>query len=177
MISIYLKMENPTCLKLFAISLDLAMICLTLFIRLVIGVNEYGENTSHDKRYLLYIVIVISCNSVQFILSKLVLLKSKISLSTFAMLVYLFGACGSVIMYCIECEFARKGNWTIIDMPRMLGLIEEVLTVFIFSCFNEIVNYLLLLYFIRKTLVTKASAYGIVGSIFIIFVSIFSGKI
>jgi hypothetical protein len=49
--------------------------------------------------------------------------------------------------------------------------------VFIFSCLNEIANYLLLLYFIRKTLVTKASVYGIVGSIFIIFVSIFSGKI
>ncbi len=48
---------------------------------------------------------------------------------------------------------------------------------FIFSCLNEIVNYLLLLYFIRKTLVTKASLYGIVSSIFIIFVTIFSGKI
>ena len=42
---------------------------------------------------------------------------------------------------------------------------------------NEIANYLLLLYFIRKTLVTKASVYGIVGSIFIIFVTIFSDKI
>lgn len=164
-------------MRLFAITLDLFMIIITLFLRLVIGVDEFGENTSHDKRYLLYIIIVITCNSVQFILSKLVLLKSKISLNTFAMLVYLFGACGSVILYCIECEFARGGHWTLDDMPRMLALIEEVLTVFIFSCFNEIVNYLLLLYFIRKTLVTKASAYGIVGSIFIIFVSIFSGKI
>ena len=47
----------------------------------------------------------------------------------------------------------------------------------VFSCINEVANYLLLLYFIKKTLVTKASVYGIVGSIFIIFVSIFSGKI
>lgn len=62
-------------------------------------------------------------------------------------------------------------------MPHMLYLIEEVITVFMFSCLNEIANYILLLYFIRKTLVTKASVYGIVGSIFIIFVSIFSGKI
>ena len=62
-------------------------------------------------------------------------------------------------------------------MPRMLSLIEEVISVFIFSCLNEVANYILLLYFIRKTLVTKASIYGIFGSIFIIFVSIFYGKI
>ena len=62
-------------------------------------------------------------------------------------------------------------------MPHMLFLIEEVITVFIISCLNEVANYLRLLYFIRKTLVTKASVYGIFGSIFIIFVSVFSGKL
>lgn len=61
-------------------------------------------------------------------------------------------------------------------MPRMLYLIEEVIGVFIFSCINEVANYLLLLYFIRKMLVTKASVYGIVGSIFIIVVFVFSDK-
>ncbi len=81
------------------------------------------------------------------------------------------------MLYCIECEWARGGNWTFGEIPKFLGLLEEVITVFIFSCLNEIVNYLLLLYFIRKTLVTKASLYGIVGSIFIIFVTIFSEKI
>jgi hypothetical protein len=172
-ISIRLKMEKPTLMRMFAITLDIMMVIITLFLRLVLGFDEYGENG--DKLYLLYIGIVIICNSVQFILTKLVLLKSKISLITFALWVYLFGTIGSMILYCIECEITRR--WTIDDMPRMLGLIEEVLTVFIFSCFNEIVNYLLLLYFIRKTLVTKASVYGIVGSIFIIFVSIFSGNI
>jgi predicted membrane protein len=75
----------------------------------------------------------------------------------------------------LECLWRNK--LTIEDMPHMLFLIEEVITVFIFSCLNEVANYLLLLYFIRKTLVTKASVYGIVGSIFIIFVSVFSNKI
>ena len=90
---------------------------------------------------------------------------------------YLFGALGTAGMYCIECTWARHGHWTIEDMPHMLCLVEEVIFVFVFSCINEVVNYLLLLYFIKKTLVTKASVFGIVGSIFIIFVSIFSGKI
>ena len=135
--------------------------------------DEYGEN--YDKRYLLYILIVISANSVQFVLTKLLLSKSKMSIVAFAFWVYLFGALGTIVGYCLECLW--RGHWTIEDMPHMLFLIEEVLTVFIFSCINEVANYLLLLYFIRKMLVTKASVYGIVGSIFIIFVSIFSGKI
>ena len=96
---------------------------------------------------------------------------------TFATLIYFFGSLGSIGMYCIECVWARHGNWTLDDMPKMLALVEEVVFVFVFSCINEVVNYLLLLHFIKKTLVTKASVYGIVGSIFIIFVSIFSGKI
>jgi hypothetical protein len=91
--------------------------------------------------------------------------------------VYFFGVIGTLGLYCIECGWVRGGNWTIGEIPKFLGLLEEVITVFIFSCLNEIANYLLLLYFIRKTLVTKASMYGIVGSIFIIFVSIISGKI
>ena len=114
-------------------------------------------------------------NSIQFILTKLLLSKSKLSIITFAFWVYLFGSLGSMILYGIECLW--RGNSTFFEMPHMLFLIEEVVAVFIFSCFNEVANYILLLYFIRKTLVTKASVYGIVGSIFIIFVSIFSGKI
>jgi len=77
----------------------------------------------------------------------------------------------------MECLWARHGNWTIDDMPRMLQLVEEVLFVFLFSCVNEIINYILLLYFIRKTLVTKASVYGILGSIYIIFFTILRGDI
>ena len=106
-------------------------------------------------------------------LTKVLFSKSKLSIITFATLVYLFGALGTAGMYCIECIWARHGHWTIEDIPHMLYLVEEVVFVFVFSCINEVANYLLLLYFIKKTLVTKASVYGIVGSIFIIFVSIF----
>ena len=138
-------------------------------------VDEFGENTDQDKRYLLYIFIVILSNSVQFILTKLLLQKSRLSIVTFAVWVYLFGALGSLALYLGECLW--RGHNTLGDMPRMLSLVEEVVTVFVFSCLNEVANYILLLYFIRKTLVTKASVYGIFGSIFIIFVSIFSWKI
>ena len=137
--------------------------------------DDYGE--TGDKRFLLYILIVIISNAVQFILTKLLLAKSKLSTITFALWVYFFGVIGTFALYCIECMWARHGHWTFNEIPKFLGLLEDVVTVFIFSCLNEIANYLLLLYFIRKTLVTKASVYGIVGSIFIIFVSIFSGKI
>jgi hypothetical protein len=171
-ISMALKLEKPSTLRYVAISMDLCMMIITLALRFTV-VNEYGENG--DKRYLLYMLITITCNAVQFVLTKLLLQKSKISIITFAMWVYLFGMVGSFGLYCIECVL--RGHWTVKDMPSMLFLIEEVITVFLFSCLNEVANYLLLLYFIRKTLVTKASIYGIVGSIFIIFFSIFKGKI
>lgn len=127
-----------------------------------------------DKRYLLYILIVIVSNAVQFILTKLLLSRSKISTITFSVWVYFFGVIGTFILYIFECLWSKR--WTVNEIPKFLGLIDEVITVFIFSCLNEIANYLLLLYFIRKTLVTKASMYGIVGSIFIIFATIFSDK-
>lgn len=120
-------------------------------------------------------MIVIISNSVQFILTKLLMSKTKVKMIAFAVWVYFFGMIGSFLLYCIECLW--RGQWTVEDMPYMLSLIEEVINVFLFSCINEIANYLMLLYFIKKTLVTKASVYGIMGSIFIIFMSIFSGKI
>jgi hypothetical protein len=177
LISIVLKLEKPSKLRYVAIGLDLSMMTVTLTLRL--GFGSYFDEPNgetHDKWFLLYIMIVVMSNSVQFILTKLLLQKSKLmSIVAFAFWVYLFGCIGTSFLYCIECVL--RGNWTIGDMPTMLSLIEEVITVFIFSCLNEVANYLLLLYFIRKTLVTKASVYGIVGSVFIIFVSIFAGKI
>lgn len=173
LISIILKLEPPTLTRYVAIGLDLTMMGLVLVLRLVFDVSEYGENTDKDRWYLLYIMIVICSNSVQFVLTKLLFQGSKISTVTFATWVYLSGALGTVGLYCIECIWARGGQWTFEDMPHMLYLLEEVIVVFVFSCINEVANYLLLLYFIKKTLVTKASVYGIFGSIFIIFVSIF----
>ena len=177
LISVALKLEPATISRYVAIGMDLITTGIILVIRIVFDVGEYGENQSNDKWYLLYIMIVISSNSVQFVLTKILFSQSKMSTVTFAMIVYFFGALGSVCLYGIECEWARHGHWTIEDMPHMLYLLEEVVFVFVFSCINEVANFLLLLYFIKKTLVTKASVYGIVGSIFIIFVSIFSGKI
>lgn len=170
-ISIILKLEKATNSRWIAIGMDLSMMLVSVVLR-VTWVDEYGEREPPDKRYLLYIFIVVMCNSTQFILTKLLLLKSKISIVTFAFWVYLFGSLGSLALYIIECLW--RGHFTLDDMPHMLFLIEEVIAVFVFSCLNEVANYLLLLYFIRKLLVTKASVYGIVGSIFIIFVFIFS---
>ena len=101
--------------------------------------------------------------------------RSRINLAVFAFWVYFFGCIGTFTLYIFECLY--RGAFTLGDMPTFLALIEEVIGVLIFSCFNEVANYILLLYFIKKTLVTKASVYGIVGSIFIIFESAFAGKI
>ena len=42
---------------------------------------------------------------------------------------------------------------------------------------NDVLNYLLMLYLIRKTSVTRASAYGIMSTFFVIGEAIFTGKI
>jgi len=49
----------------------MTMVGVTLVLRLVFGFSEYGENGDKDKWYLLYIMIVIVSNSVQFVLTKL----------------------------------------------------------------------------------------------------------
>jgi predicted neutral ceramidase superfamily lipid hydrolase len=173
-ISLVLGLEKGTKTRYVAIAMDLTMMSLSIILRLTV-VDEYGERIPPDKKYLLYIFIVIMCNSTQFILTKLLLQKSKsLNLVSFAFWVYFFGSLGSFMLYVIECLW--RGDFTFSVMPHMLFLIEEVIAVFFFSCLNEVANYLLLLYFIRKMLVTKASLYGIVGSIFIIFVFIFSDK-
>ena len=178
LISTVLGLEPPTMPRYVAIGIDMTMVIISLVLRLVFGFSEYGENAEKDKWYLLYIMIVIFSISVQFVLTKLLLLSSpKLNLLTFAFWVYLFGTIGTVFLYCIECLWARNGDWTIDDIPRMLQLVEEVIFVFLFSCANEIINYILLLHFLRKTLVTKASVYGILASIYIIFVTIFTGGI
>jgi hypothetical protein len=173
-ISIVLGLEKATHSRYIAIGMDAIMMIISVALRLTV-VNEYGEREPPDKRYLLYIFIVVSCNASQFILTKLLLQRSKqLSIITFAFWVYLWGFLGSFTLYLIECFW--RGHFTVDEMPHMLFLIEEVVAVFIFSCLNEVANYLLLLYFIRKMLVTKASVYGIVGSIFIIVVFTFSDK-
>ncbi len=81
--------------------------------------DDYGE--TGDKRFLLYILIVVVSNAIQLVLTKVLLRKSKLSITTFALWVYFFGSLGSFILYCIECEWARGGNWTISEIPKFLG--------------------------------------------------------
>ena len=120
-------------------------------------VDEYGENANHDKKYLLFMLIVIISLSVQLILTKRLLSRSKINLIIFAFWVYFFGVIGTFFIYCIECW--QRDSWTILEWPAFLALVEEVIAVLAFSCCNEVVNYTLLLYLAKKTFITKASGY------------------
>jgi hypothetical protein len=47
------------------------MMGLVLVLRLIFDVGEFGENKGNDRWYLLYIMLVIFANSVQFVLTKL----------------------------------------------------------------------------------------------------------
>jgi len=138
-------------------------------------VDEFGENSSHDKKYLFYMLLVITSLSVQFILTKRLITKSSINLVVLAFWVYFFGLIGEFFYYIFECMY--RGAWTIEDMPHILYELEEVIGVLIFSCFNEVINYILLLYLMKKTFITKASLYGILSAIVIIFFSYALGKI
>eukprot|EP00347_Sterkiella_histriomuscorum_P001065 403373463 len=120
-------------------------------------------------------LIVILSSSIQFILTKRLISRSSINLVIFAFWVYLFGLLGTACIYVIEC--LQRGAWTIGDMPHILYELEEVIGVLIFSCFNEVINYILLLYLMKKTFITKASLYGILSAIVIIFESAYEGKI
>ena len=71
LISIVLRLEPATVSRYVAIGLDLAMMGLVLVLRLIFDVGEFGENKGNDRWYLLYIMLVIFSNSVQFVLTKL----------------------------------------------------------------------------------------------------------
>lgn len=71
LISIVLRLEPATVSRYVAIGLDLTMMGLVLVSRLIFDVGEFGENQSNDRWYLLYIMLVIFSNSVQFVLTKL----------------------------------------------------------------------------------------------------------
>ena len=72
LISIILKLEKPTRARYVAIVMDLTMMAIVIILRFTLSkqpvltpsVDEYGENGDHDKRYLIYILIVIMSNSV-----------------------------------------------------------------------------------------------------------------
>jgi hypothetical protein len=66
-----LRLEPATVSRYVAIGLDLTMMGLVLVFRLIFDVGEFGENNSNDRWYLLYIMLVIFANSVQFVLTKL----------------------------------------------------------------------------------------------------------
>lgn len=66
-----LRLEPATVSRYIAIGLDLTMMGLVLVVRLIFDVGEFGENKSNDRWYLLYIMLVIFANSVQFVLTKL----------------------------------------------------------------------------------------------------------
>ena len=169
-----LKLEKPSFLRKLVIVMDFIFMAIVICLRTTI-VDEYGENSAHDKRYLLYIALVIVSNSTQFILSKRCISRSQINLVVFAFWVYFFGIIGTGFFYIGEC--LSRGSWTIEDMPNILYQLEEVVGVLIFSCFNEVINYILLIYLMKKTFITKASLYGIVGSIVIILESTIEGKV
>ena len=81
--SMVLKLEKHSKTRYVAIGIDFVMMIVVFIVRGFFCkdlsvlkqsiVNDYGENESHDKRYLLYILIVIVSNAVQFILTKLLL--------------------------------------------------------------------------------------------------------
>jgi hypothetical protein len=71
LISIVLRLEPATVSRYVAIGLDLTMMGLVLVLRLIFDVGEFGENKGNDRWYLLYIMLVIFSNSVQFVLTKL----------------------------------------------------------------------------------------------------------
>jgi hypothetical protein len=66
-----LRLEPATVSRYVAIGLDLTMMGLVLVLRLIFDVGEFGENKGNDRWYLLYIMLVIFSNSVQFVLTKL----------------------------------------------------------------------------------------------------------
>jgi len=54
--------------------------------------------------------------------------------------------------------------------------VEECINVIVFNSVNEIFTYMLMLYLARKTYVTRASVYGIVSFLFVIFEGVFKGR-
>ena len=59
-----LRLEPATVSRYIAIGLDLTMMGFVLVSRIIFDVGEFGENNDIDRRYLLYIMLVIFSYSV-----------------------------------------------------------------------------------------------------------------
>lgn len=79
---------------------------------------------------------------------------------------YLFGAIFTSGFFAID---AFINNAEHID--EILGVIEEkeeIVGIILFSCLNDIMNTVLLLYLMRKAYISKTSVYGIINALFIV---------
>ena len=58
LISLILKLEKPSLMRYIAITVDMSFVVVVYILRFG-WVDEYGENPAHDKKYLIYITLVI----------------------------------------------------------------------------------------------------------------------
>lgn len=121
---------------------------------------------------MIYMATNIVTLAIAFILTKQIVTQTKVNLVIITFWVYFFGFCFTFILFLIQ---ASTSSTTSVQ-NEILNIIfqkQEILGVLLFSCFNEIFNYILLLYLIRKSYVSKAAVYGLLSAIFTVTEGIF----
>ena len=61
-------------------------------------------------------------------------------------------------------------------MVQVMYSKEEIVGIMLFSCMNDALNIVNLLYLMKKAFISKSSVYGIINALFIIGEGIFNGK-
>jgi hypothetical protein len=118
----------------------------------------------------------ITSSAIAFVLTKRLVVKTKANLVIITFWIYFFGFLNTFILFLIQ---ASTDPTTSISNELLNVFFQdtEIFGVLLFSCFNEIFNYMLIIYLMRKSYVSKAAVYGLMSAIFIMLDGLFFGKI
>ena len=137
-------------------------------------VYDYGEE---DDLSTLWLFIVILSSAITNIFNKRFINQTKVSILHFGLFCYLFALIGSLVIFVGE-SYLRFGKF---EYPifTLIGLnkAEEIINIIVLNSVNEVFNFVLMIYLAQKTFVTRASVYGILSSLFVIFEGIIAGRI
>mmetsp|Transcript_37851 Transcript_37851/g.27864 ORF Transcript_37851/g.27864 Transcript_37851/m.27864 type:complete len:199 (+) Transcript_37851:182-778(+) len=157
------KQETPSALRWFAVALAFTFWIAGIIYKSIVPYN--------DEAILVYMSVNLVCLATAFMLNKQVVSRTKLNLVVVTFWAYTFGFLCTFIVMCIQADDGQLGD----QLSKVFLQDMQVFGVIFFSCFNEVFNYILLLYLMRKGIVTKAAIFGSLSSLFVILYGLVNG--
>lgn len=104
--------------------------------------------------------------ALNFIFMKKFVMRTQMNILAVVFWIYLVGTACTILLFVLECVIFQTA--TLRDMIEVMYSKEEIVGIMIFSCLNDSLNIVNLLYLMKKAFISKSSVYGILNALFII---------